>query len=77
MSDKSILNHDERKSSAWNTLKVHINERLTRLDIENRKDKNDRETYKIRGAIYELERLVKVVDTSDIEFNEEKVDQYQ
>ena len=77
MADNSILNHDERKSSAWNTLKAHINDRLTRLDIENRKDKNDRETCKIRGAIYELEQLVKAVDTSEIEFNEEKVDHYQ
>ena len=77
MPGKSILNHDERKSSAWNTIKAHINERLARLDIENRKDNTDRETCKIRGAIYELEQLLKAVEPSEIEFNEEKVDHYQ
>lgn len=77
MSGKSILNHDECKSSAWNTLKAHINDRLARLDTENRKDSTDIKTSKIRGAIDELEKLLKAAEPIEIEFNEEKVDHYK
>ena len=77
MTDKSILNHDERKSSAWNTLKAHIQDTLTKLDTELRKDLSYNETTQVRGGIKELDKLIKAVETTEIEFNEEKEDHYQ